>query len=724
MALPPAAGFYHRLREIRRDGGDLVQCIENTVAKLEASDTSAKRPGILLGRIQSGKTGAFIGVIALGFDRGYDIAIILTKGTKALAEQTFARLSTDFKEFVDDHQVQIFNIMHVPETLVAWELKQKIVMVVKKEKNNLKRTFKALMETYPNLQHKKILIIDDEADYASVSYHKDKETGATEQGTIGKMIDELRLKVAKSDFLQVTATPYSLYLQPDESLPESGYSFLPTKRPAFTELLPSYTGYIGGDFYFADDLDPSKVGYYIFEEISIEERDALQKSDRRRFKLDEVLTARPIKMLRKAVTNFIVGGCIRQLQQAIAGEKEKYYSFIVHTERSRSSHGWQIQVIDSLFDNFKRIASDGSHQFEAVIEEAYTDLAPSVRAGGFDPPPLEKVLEKVSEAVKEERIMATKVNSEIEVRQLLDERGELKLRTPLNIFIGGQILDRGITVANLIGFYYGRKTQRFQQDTVLQHSRMYGNRPLPDLAVTRFYTTTDIYDVMKRIHEFDEALRGAFESGAHDRGVYFIRQDGNGRIVPCSPNKILLSSILSLRPFRRFVPYGFQTIAPYKLTKNVAEIDQTVTEIVARGASDDAALITLEEAGRILRAIEETVEFEHGFNFDWHALHASLDFLSKYPPEKEHAGLVWLLIRKDRDNSRMRKDGRRFFDAPDTAHIEGQIAHERAITIPMLMLFRENGREDGGWRGSPFWWPVVFAPKQTHISIFARDERK
>src|SRR2546430_11826954 len=49
-------------------------------------------------------------------------------------------------------------------------------------------------------------------------------------------------------------------------------------------------------------------------------------------------------------------------------------------------------------------------------------------------------------------------------------------------------LDRGVTLANLIGFYYGRRPQKFQQDTVLQHSRMYGYRR-DDLAVTRFYTS-------------------------------------------------------------------------------------------------------------------------------------------------------------------------------------------------------------------------------------------
>lgn len=711
-------GFYSRLKKKRNDGEGLVKCIEETVTKLEAGDTSTKKPGILLGRIQSGKTRAFIGVIALGFDRGYDIAIILTKGTKALSEQTYARLLTDFSEFVNDHQMQILDIMHVPENLVAWELKQKIVMVVKKEKNNLKRTFKALMETYPDLQHKKVLIIDDEADYASVSYHRDKETGEIEQGTIGKMVDELRSKVAQSDFLQVTATPYSLYLQPDDSIPESGYAFLP-KRPAFTVLLPVHADYIGGDFYFADDLDPSDVGYYVFEEISIEERDALQKSDGRRFKLEEVLDTKAITMLRKAVTNFIVGGCVRQLQQVSSGEREQYYSFIIHTERSRASHEWQIKVVERLIVDFKRIAIEDSSKFKYLVQDAYDDLKPSIKAGGFIVPSIENVLEKVNEAVKEERIMATKVNSEIEVRQLLDENGQLKLRTPLNIFIGGQILDRGITVGNLIGFYYGRKTQKFQQDTVLQHSRMYGTRPLPDLAVTRFYTTKDIFDVMKTIHEFDASLRDAFQSGAQNHGVYFIRKDDEGKIVPCSPNKVLVSNIFALRPYRRFVPYGFQTIAPSYLPRKILKIDQLLERLLPANNNSDPFLVTFEQANDLIVAIAETIEFEKGYEFDWQSLHAALAFLSKHPKDKQHASHVWVLIRKERDNSRMRQDGLRFFDAPDTAHIEGTIAHEWAKTIPMLMLFKQNGREENGWRGSPFWWPVFVAPENTHTAIFA-----
>lgn len=133
-------------------------------------------------------------------------------------------------------------------------------------------------------------------------------------------------------------------------------------------------------------------------------------------------------------------------------------------------------------------------------------------------------------------------------------------------------MDRGITIGNLIGFYYGRNPKTFQQDTVLQHSRMFGYRLLEDLAVTRFYTTSIIYDVMKKIHEFDSALRQAFENGGHDKGVVFIQKDPKNKIIPCSPNKILLSRTTALKPLKRLLPVGFQTGYKTYITKQFKKL--------------------------------------------------------------------------------------------------------------------------------------------------------
>jgi hypothetical protein len=124
--------FYSSLAKLRGYADDTKNCIENTVIKLLRNDTSVSRPGMLLGKIQSGKTRTFIGVIALAFDNGYDVSIILTKGTKALAQQTLRRLQTEFESFKDNDVIQIFDIMDLPDNLINYELNQKIVIVVKK----------------------------------------------------------------------------------------------------------------------------------------------------------------------------------------------------------------------------------------------------------------------------------------------------------------------------------------------------------------------------------------------------------------------------------------------------------------------------------------------------------------------------------------------------------------------------------------------------------------
>ena len=87
---------------------------------------------MLLGKIQSGKTRGFLGVITRAFDRGFDIALVFTKGTKTLARQTVRRISSDFKQFIDDEEVSVYDIMEMPERLTRSELRRKIVIVAKK----------------------------------------------------------------------------------------------------------------------------------------------------------------------------------------------------------------------------------------------------------------------------------------------------------------------------------------------------------------------------------------------------------------------------------------------------------------------------------------------------------------------------------------------------------------------------------------------------------------
>ena len=503
--------FYDQLASRRGDPSELREKVEEVLEKLQKEESSTKRPGILLGRVQSGKTRAFLGVIARAFDKGYDVAVILTKGTKSLAEQTLSRVKEDFGEFIAADQVEVFDILAVPE-LTPYELTHKLVFVVKKEDDNLRRLLSLFRDQYPDLRSKSVLIIDDEADLASVSFRK--TNGVSAAGVISQQIDQLRDLVTKSAFLQVTATPYALYLQPDDEVVFNGSSLFKPKRPAFTVLLPTHGKYVGGDEYFEKCNEPDSPAFYFYREVPLAERDALKKEDRRRLQIDRVLTEKNAAVLRDAIVTFLVGGAIRRLQQRAAGQRIQKYSFLFHTEQSRSSHGWQETVAAAIRVALVDQARADSPLFNELVRAAYMDLRRSIELEGALPS-LTEVTKAVVESLVGGQLMITKVNSDNDVKKLLADDGQLKLRTPFNMFIGGQILDRGITISNLIGFYYGRNPNRFQQDTVLQHSRMYGARSTADLAVTRFYAPQHVYQVMKT----NTRLRCRAQRGFRIRGA-------------------------------------------------------------------------------------------------------------------------------------------------------------------------------------------------------------
>lgn len=691
------------------------ECVETTVAKLLSMQTTKDRPGMLLGMIQAGKTKTFLGVIALAIDNGFSLFIVLTKGTRALSTQTHERLKETFASSIDDEHLQIFDIMSLRK-LSGFELTIPIVLVVKKNKDNLLRLEKLLFETYPTLGRRKALIIDDEADYASVGFKRSKQE-TIELQRIMQQIDDLRQNLPDYSFLQVTATPYSLYLQPAEMRKPEDDTFKPI-RPAFTELVPIHEAYIGGDFYFEEAKKEGSVASNLYHPIAPSELDVLHHEDRRRLKTGSVLSSGAIPGLRCAIANFIVGGILRRLQQEQAGEKKARYSFIIHTEAGKRAHSWQETVIETLVEKLKQAASDGSDEFRELISAAYADLSRSVSANHGYLPPLEQVLAEAKSYLA--AIQVEKVNSENDVKELLDQSGQLALRNRLNIFIGGQILDRGLTIANLIGFYYGRRTNRFQQDTVLQHSRMYGARSLADLAVSRFYTTADLYGVMRTINDFDTGLRKAFREGGHEAGVVFIRKEGM-RIVPCSPNKILVSSLTTLRSGTRLLPTGFQTGYKTHIAKQIDVLDRQIAGLITGPDQSSPVRISLEVAKKLIQQVSGTLESTDDTAFDWdvEAFLASMEYVSKMAANESERGTVMMLVRKDRNIGRRRQDGR-VEDAPDSGSMGDEY---RAIqtSVPTLMMFRQQGASSKGWRDCPFWWPVLYMPQKMGTVVFAAD---
>lgn len=704
-------GFYAQLRDERGDDEALQHCIEAVVDQLETA-VDPDKPGMLLGKIQSGKTRAFLGIIARAFDRGFDIAIVLTKGTKTLASQTVKRIGRDFKEFIDDDLIVLFDIMSAPEALTKPELRRKIIIVAKKEVNNLSRILSLFETRYPQLREKKVLLVDDEADLASVRFAKRTGESDYDQGRIANQMDRLRETLPSIAFLQVTATPYALYLQPDsyEQATQAREVFYP-KRPAFTELLPIHDAYVGGEDYFGGwGADDSR--YYLYVEVNDREHDALRSMDGRAIREDRIWSSENVKVLRRSLVAFLLAVAVRRRQQAELDQRPQKYAMIIHNDTQRAAHKWQWETVTRIVAAFEAAVDSNDSRLRTVFEEAYEDISRSVIANGGRMPSPDEAFVDVRELISEGELYVQRVNSDVQLEPLLDqETAELRLRTKANLFIGGSILDRGITVPNLIAFYYGRNPKRMQADTVLQHSRMYGARPKDDLAVTRLYTSRGVYTRMSQIHALETALRQAFETNAHDGGVVFIQSDAQQGLVPCAPSKISLSDVVAVRPNDVLLPTGFDTVAASKLARHISRIDA----LVPPKATDTQTFVEIDlpTAVALIEAIEPTLVLEDENGFEWEAMKGLL----RYHAEKSE-NRVLMLAETNRRLDRAKSGDRSGLSILGTAELRDLV---RAPTrnAPAVILLRQEGGPLLGWKAGPFWWPMLAIPPQATSCVFA-----
>jgi hypothetical protein len=377
--------------------------------------------------------------------------------------------------------------------------------------------------------------------------------------------------------------------------------------------------------------------------------------------------------------------------------------------------------------NLTELASTTSLVLKDLIKLSFQDLSESMYMNGDKPLQIEEVSQKVIEALNKGYVGVTKINSENQISALLDRNGQLRLDNPFNIFIGGQILDRGITIDNLIGFFYGRNPNTFQQDTVLQHSRMYGARSVKDMTVTRLYTSNRIYNALISMHEFDSALRDAFEDGIHngDNSVVFVERDAQGLIRPCAPNKILITATQTIRPHSRFLPVGFQTKSKTHIQSMIKEIDRILHES-SIGNFELPFLIDIEKVYILIDLINSTFEYAEkhenkGLEWDYLTFKAIFKRLQKNIVNQDLKGKIYCYVQINRNLNRKKNNGLTFSDAPDDGNTDRRIAKNIANETACLMLLKQNGLKQNGWRDTEFWWPILMTPLNSRPAVFASE---
>ena len=737
------------------------KCIEETVKQLLQTGPHAEEPGLLLGKIQCGKTDTFEDIIGLAFDKGIDVCIVLTKGTKPLAQQTIMRMKKDYRFFKasDDLKqnvtINIFDIMDVWKNLKQAKVESgKTVIVCKKQATNLDHLIEMFNEKSPFLKKKKVLVVDDEADFASRNYRSvraealvDKDgkpvvqDAETEMAKISQQIDDFRKIPEYCRYLQVTATPYCLYLQPQGELNLNGNIVKPFK-PRFTSLVPIHSKYIGGKEYFEDSKDPDSMYSHLFHQVDEKCIDVLGHEDKRYLK--NPISSGNIYGLTYAIISYFMATAIRRIQKKEEGKDYKS-SALIHVEIDKRNHDWQQRIINRLIDSIKDVIVEEDQSDQRIwtaIDVNYKDFQESNRKGreagliDVELPSLDDIKDNLRELFNTNNYHVQVVNSDEQVSTLLDEEsGELSLDTAANIFIGGNILDRGITIKNMLCFFYGRNPKNFQQDTVLQHARMYGARAKEDMAVTRLHTTDLIHKILVRMNELDNQLREWFIAGKDkaDVNAVFLGYDKN--IKPCAMQKIKASNALTLKPQIRMLPVGFWTGGKTATSKSLQKIDELIETAPGFAHKDENGFFEMDKnrVVEILKLIESMYVFDDKpsiNNLDHKNDVQEMLCALEYCTDKSN-GKVYVLHRTDREMGRIRANGG-WIDAPDDGRTDTKPSREKAIDAPVVMLIRQNGNKkideatgmNVGWNNTPFYWPVLMTQKNIDPVMFAIDQSK
>jgi hypothetical protein len=727
--------YYERLinQKNRMDSIELQSVIRDTVVKLNSQSTSPNKPGILLGKIQSGKTRGFIGIIAEAFSNDYDVAIVLTKNSTLLGWQTTNRLEKEFQEFIETGEfadIHYVNTIHASgDTFTRVQLMQKHIFVGIKNYLNIDKLSELFFTRIPELKNKKVLIIDDEADYGSIGFRKVKGQDAEMIQTAEKFSD-FRGSLSNYSFLQVTATPYSLYLQPEDYI-SSGFDYQPLK-PAFTQILPTHSGYVGGDFYFEEDGNDQSPAYHLHITCRPLEIETLSVDKADPGVLSNVHFTPKLEVFRKSILYFMAGVALRRAQYVIDKNLDKNkihiymmpkYAFVYHIQTSKDPMSWQKTLIESyiqyLIDLFGNDKTSFDNLFNDIIEDLLESTNKGAKLWNVLVPKIEDIKHQLQLIVSNGDYKVLLINSDEKVIDRTDKNGQLKLESGMTFFVGGQVLDRGITIDNLIGFFYGRSPQTSKMDTVLQHARMYGNRKKEDLCVTRFYTTQSIYKNMKEIHFLDVALREQLQK--NDQGIVSIKRSSDGRIIPCDPSRIALSNIVTIKNYKRILPYGFNVRNSNQLTPIISDIDQILQSAPGYTTQIGKTFqINYSQFVDIMKKIDNSFSGFDSSELKWD-LKLIYDLTKRFI---DNAGVDYInvYVRTNMKMGRLKQNGD-YITVPETSSTDGKYAKIAATEIPCLILLRQEGQAaNPQWNSGPFYWPVLYCPGNlSHPLIFSWD---
>lgn len=454
-----------------------------------------QRRGLVLGDVQSGKTANYTAISNKAADTGYRIIIILAGMMENLRKQTQERLDAEFSGRKSEYylnpkakqeikntpvgvgrygsQKRIASFTSVTKDfdigvlrsndLALQSVGDPVVLVVKKNKRILSNLIKWLTDNNTDEATGKIMIpmllIDDEADNASVNTKSEEDNPAA----INACIRQLLNSFFQASYLGITATPFAnIFINPETENEMIGDDLFPRD---FIYSLSAPTNYIGADKIFGEEANFNSV----LEPIYKNEMDLFFPFSHKK---DHAVDALP-PSLYEAMAYFLLANAVRDLR----GDTNTHRSMMVHVSRFTDIQNqimelineWLVQIRSDL-KNYSRLPSVNAEKIRNI------NYLKSV---------WEKHQLSVVSEISWEVILAKylyEAVAPIDVRAVNQKTGATSLdyfnhkEDGLRVIaVGGNSLSRGLTLEGLCVSYFYRKSQMY--DTLLQMGRWFGYRP-------------------------------------------------------------------------------------------------------------------------------------------------------------------------------------------------------------------------------------------------------
>jgi hypothetical protein len=445
-----------------------------------------KRAGLVMGNVQSGKTQNYLGLINKAMDCGYKIIILLGGHQNELRKQTQLRVDEGVIGAESSHLVQGYQ--HIPIGVGEWrpervstmtttesdfnrttannlrinlhDLNVPIVFTIKKLTPIMKNLFEWI-EDFHSLDAENgkkldlpMLLIDDEADYASINTkaHRDEITATN------KYIRKLRGLFNRSTYVAYTATPFAnIFIDPESSDEMVNDENLFPKD--FMIKIPVPDNYLGQNFYFENN-DEGGVREPIVLINDHEEMLPLRHNTKS--------VVGPLsESLKDAIRAFVISSAIRNIR----GDENKHKTMIVNITHLNVHQKELTFMIENYLRELTNLISSNT---AFSIEKALNNSAISQIKNTFEmkfnvPETFEEVYKQLYAASAKVKVFGINNSS----AQVLDySLYDLGLSA---IVIGGHKLSRGLTLEGLNISYFSRNSKAY--DTLMQMCRWFGYRP-------------------------------------------------------------------------------------------------------------------------------------------------------------------------------------------------------------------------------------------------------